>query len=151
MMGVISTAMVVTSSERRAKAKRVQLGNREWVTVIQGINSQGRNVSPFVVVAGKNHLVCWYQNSGFSPDWVIAVTNNGWTTNEKRLDWIRHFEKHTKPELLVVIACWSLMVTGATTRTSLRSTAGNTTLLLFVCRLILLIYSSHLMLAVSAL
>ncbi|KFY32341.1 hypothetical protein V493_00289, partial [Pseudogymnoascus sp. VKM F-4281 (FW-2241)] len=36
MMGVISTAMVVTSSDGRAKAKRVQPGNREWVTVIQG-------------------------------------------------------------------------------------------------------------------
>ena len=41
MMGVISTAMVVTSSDGRAKAKKVQPGNREWVTVIQGINSQG--------------------------------------------------------------------------------------------------------------
>ena len=100
MMGVISTAMVITSSEGRAKAKRVQPGNREWVTVIQGINSQGWNVPPFVVVAGKNHLVSWYQNSGFPPDWVIAVTDNGWTTNEKGMDWIRHFEKHTKPRTI---------------------------------------------------
>jgi len=28
---------------------------------------------------------------------VIAVTENGWTTNEKGMDWIRHFEKHTRP------------------------------------------------------
>ncbi len=41
MMGVISTATVVTSSDGRAKAKKVQPGNREWVTVIQGVNSQG--------------------------------------------------------------------------------------------------------------
>ncbi|KFZ19854.1 hypothetical protein V501_00444, partial [Pseudogymnoascus sp. VKM F-4519 (FW-2642)] len=34
MMGVISTAMVVTSSDGRVKAKKVQPGNREWVTVI---------------------------------------------------------------------------------------------------------------------
>jgi hypothetical protein len=39
MMGVISTAMVVTSSDGRAKAKKVQPGNREWVTVIQGVSS----------------------------------------------------------------------------------------------------------------
>jgi hypothetical protein len=96
MMGVISTAMVVTSSDGRSKAKRIQPGNREWATVIQGVNSQGWTVPPFVVVAGKNHLASWYQNSGFPPDWVIAVTNNGWTTNEKGMDWIQHFEKHTK-------------------------------------------------------
>jgi hypothetical protein len=97
MMGVISTATVVTSSEGRAKAKKIQPGNREWVTVIQGVNSQGWNVPPFVIVAGKNHLASWYQNSGFPPDWVISVTDNGWTTNEKGVDWIRHFEKYTKP------------------------------------------------------
>ena len=57
MIGVISTAMVVTSSDGRANAKKVQLGNREWVTVIQGVNSQGWSVPLFVVVAGKNYLV----------------------------------------------------------------------------------------------
>ena len=60
MMGVISTATVVTSSDGRAKAKKVQPGNREWVTVIQGVNSQGWAVPPFVIVAGKNHLTSWY-------------------------------------------------------------------------------------------
>jgi hypothetical protein len=49
-----------------------------------------------VVVAGKNHLLSWYQNSGFPPNWVIGVTDNGWTTNEMGMDWIRHFEKYIK-------------------------------------------------------
>jgi hypothetical protein len=96
MMGVITTATVVTSSEGRAKVKKIQPGNREWVTVIQGVSSQGWNIPPFVVVAGKTHLSSWYQNSGFPPDWVIGVTDNGWTTNEMGIEWIRHFEKHTK-------------------------------------------------------
>lgn len=34
MMGVISTTMVVTSSERRGKPNLAQPGNREWVSVI---------------------------------------------------------------------------------------------------------------------
>jgi hypothetical protein len=34
MMGVISTGMVVTSSDGRARAKKIQPGNREWVTVV---------------------------------------------------------------------------------------------------------------------
>ncbi|KFZ19968.1 hypothetical protein V501_00378 [Pseudogymnoascus sp. VKM F-4519 (FW-2642)] len=86
MMGVISTAMVVTSSDRRAKAKMVQPGNQEWVTVIQGVNSQGWTVPPFIIIAGKNHLASWYENSGFLSDWVIAVTENGWTINERGID-----------------------------------------------------------------
>jgi hypothetical protein len=96
MMGVISTGMVVTSSDGRAKAKRIQPGNREWITVIQGVNSLGWTVPPFVIVAAKNNLNSWYRNSGFPPGWVISVTDNGWTTNERGMDWIRHFEKHTR-------------------------------------------------------
>ena len=29
-------------------------------------------------------------------DWVIALSDNGWTTNERGLEWIQHFNKHTK-------------------------------------------------------
>ena len=35
MMGVIMSGMVVTGAERRANPKKVQPGNREWVTAIQ--------------------------------------------------------------------------------------------------------------------
>jgi hypothetical protein len=35
LMGVITTAKVVTSSEARARPKMAQPGNREWVSVIQ--------------------------------------------------------------------------------------------------------------------
>jgi hypothetical protein len=96
VMGQISSEMVVTSSERRNKPRTVQQGNREWITVIQGISSYGYTVPPYIIVAGKNHLSSWYENSQLPPDWVISVTANGWTTNERGLDWIQHFDKYTK-------------------------------------------------------
>ena len=96
MMGMISAAAVVTSSERRGKPKLAQPGNREWVSVIQGINSQGWAIPPFIIFAGKHHLTNWYENSSLPPDWVIATSHNGWTTNEKGIEWIQHFENHTK-------------------------------------------------------
>ncbi|KAK6218604.1 transposase [Colletotrichum tabaci] len=65
----------------------VQPGNREWVTVIQGINSQGYSVPPYIIVAGQYHLSTWYTESGLPHDWVIATSENGWTTNERGLDW----------------------------------------------------------------
>jgi hypothetical protein len=52
MMGIISTGMVVTSSERRGRPRTAQPGGREWVTVIQGVNSQGWTIPPFIIVAG---------------------------------------------------------------------------------------------------
>ena len=68
MMGVILPAIVVTRADRRGKPKMAQPGNREWVTVIQGVNSQGWAIPPFLVVAGKNHLANWYQGRQIPPD-----------------------------------------------------------------------------------
>lgn len=41
MMGVISSQMLITGSERRGKRKRIQPGNREWVTVVNSISAAG--------------------------------------------------------------------------------------------------------------
>jgi hypothetical protein len=95
MMGIISTAMVVTTSERRGRAKMAQPGNREWSTVIQAINSQGWAIPPFIILAAQNHLASWYTETGLPTDWVISTTDNGWTTNERGLEWIQHFNKCT--------------------------------------------------------
>jgi hypothetical protein len=95
MMGIISTAKVITASERRHRPKATQPGNREWVTVIQGINARGWAIPPFVVFAGQHHLSAWYSED-IPQDWVIGLSDNGWTTNELGFEWLQHFEKHTK-------------------------------------------------------
>ena len=63
MMGIISTATVVTSSEKVGKANLKQPGNREWVTVIQGVNTTGWALPPFVVVKGSNILQSWFEST----------------------------------------------------------------------------------------
>jgi len=96
VMGHISSEIVVTTSDRRGKPRAVQQGNREWATVIQAIGSYGGAIPPYIIVAGKTHLSSWYENSPLPKDWVIAVTPNSWTTNERGVDWIKHFDRHTK-------------------------------------------------------
>jgi hypothetical protein len=97
MMGVISTAMVVTSSDKAGRAKAKQPGNREWVTVIQGVNALGWSLPPFVVVKGTYILLSWYDDFNLPKSWRLSVSDNGWTTNELGLEWIKHFELHTQP------------------------------------------------------
>jgi hypothetical protein len=96
MMGQISTGAVVTASERRGRPKTVQQGNREWTTVIQGINATGWAIPPFIIFKGRHHLSAWYKEEDLPQDWVIAVSENGWTTNELGLQWLKHFDGHTK-------------------------------------------------------
>ena len=53
IIGKILLQLVITGSEGYGKKKRVQPGNREWVTVIQGVGALGRQILPFVVFVGK--------------------------------------------------------------------------------------------------
>jgi hypothetical protein len=95
-MGIISTGVVVTGSERRNRPKAIQPGDREWATVIQGINACGWAIPPFIILAGMYHLSAWYEGDDIPLDWPISVSDNGWTTNELGIEWLKHFNKHTK-------------------------------------------------------
>ncbi|EAQ84697.1 hypothetical protein CHGG_08711 [Chaetomium globosum CBS 148.51] len=70
LMGVISTILVVTGSERRGRRKTRQPGNRKWSTVIQGINARGWAIPPFIIVEGSYHLSAWHENSRLPQDWI---------------------------------------------------------------------------------
>jgi hypothetical protein len=95
MMGKITTQLVVTGSERRGQPKAVQPGNCEWVMVIQRIKAASWAIPPFLIFAGQYHLSAWYKEEDISRDWAIAVSDNGWTTNELGVEWLKHFIKHT--------------------------------------------------------
>jgi hypothetical protein len=100
MMGKITTQLVVTGSERRGRPKAIQPGNREWVTAIAAINAAGWSVPPFLIFAGQYHLSAWYKEAEIPRDWVIAVSDNGWTNNELGVEWLKHFNAHTKTRVV---------------------------------------------------
>ena len=93
-MGVISTAKVVTSAER-ARTVSLQPGNREWVTAIEAISSTGWVLPPMIIFKGQLHQQSWYQT--LPPDWTIGVSDNGWTTDELGLSWLKRvFNPYTQ-------------------------------------------------------
>jgi hypothetical protein len=96
MMGQISTGVVVTDAEKPGRAKQVQPGNREWVTVIKGINATGWAIPPYIIFKARQHQSSWYKDDNLPQDWTIAISENGWTTNELGFDWLKHFDRHTK-------------------------------------------------------
>ena len=53
IIGKILSQLVIIGLEGYGKKKRSQLGNREWVTVVQGVGALGRQLPPFVIFAGK--------------------------------------------------------------------------------------------------
>ena len=49
----MSSQLVVTGSEKPGKQKKLQPGDREWVTLVQGVSATGRVIPPFLIFAGK--------------------------------------------------------------------------------------------------
>lgn len=94
MMGVITAQMVFTGTEKRSNPKKIQPGNRQWVTIIQGICAAGWAIPPFIIFSGKVLITSWYP--GLPHDWIIETSPNGWTSNELALKWLKHFDAHTK-------------------------------------------------------
>jgi len=96
-MGVVSTAKVITGTDRAGRPRTIQPGNREWVTVIETICARGIAIPPLVIFEAVMHQAVWYADGLIPPDWAIGVSANGWTTNEIGLHWLEHvFDKHTR-------------------------------------------------------
>ena len=95
-MGVIATAKVITGTDCAGRPRIVQPGNREWVTIIEAINALGVAIPPLIIFKAVMHQATWYKDDIIPYDWLIGVSNNGWTTNEISLTWLAIFEKYTK-------------------------------------------------------
>jgi hypothetical protein len=93
MMGVASTSKVVTSSDTVSRATAVQPGNRDWVTTIECINASGWALPPLIIMPGKLHQASWYRD--IPDNWTLAVSDNGWTTDQLGLAWLKRFDELT--------------------------------------------------------
>jgi hypothetical protein len=87
-MGIASTSRVVISIDRRGRPLQLQPGDREWVTSIKTINACGWYLPPMVIFKGKVHISTWYQETDLPQDWVIALSDNGWTNDKLGLRWL---------------------------------------------------------------
>jgi hypothetical protein len=98
-MGVISTAKVITGSERAGRPVSIQPGNREWVTVIESVSSSSWSLPPMIIFEGKVYISTWYTNT-LPPDWTIALSDKGWTDDSLGLTWLTDiFGKYTKDRI----------------------------------------------------
>ena len=96
-MDVISTAKVVTSSDRAGKPRIIQPGNLEWVSIIETINANGISIPPLIILNAKMHQQSWYKDNYVPDNWSIAVSDTGWTNDQIGFTWLqRVFDIYTK-------------------------------------------------------
>jgi hypothetical protein len=51
---------------------------------------------PFIIYKGHVHISAWYEEADIPRNWKLLVSKNGWTNNELGLEWLKHFDAHTK-------------------------------------------------------
>jgi hypothetical protein len=99
-MGLCATAKVITGSDRYARPKLLQPGNREWVTSIEAVNSTGWALPSYIIFkATKYSQEGWFTT--LPNDWRINISDNGWTTDKIGIDWlINHFIPYTNGRVM---------------------------------------------------
>ena len=98
IIGKILLQLVITGLEGYSKKKRIQLGNREWVTVIQGVGALGRQLPPFVIFAGK--VLINVQFKDLPTNQVLKVSPNSQINNQLTLAQLEHFNTYTKRQTI---------------------------------------------------
>ncbi|EED14543.1 conserved hypothetical protein [Talaromyces stipitatus ATCC 10500] len=90
-MGLCATTKVITGSDRYARPKLLQPGDREWVTAIEAVNSIGWALPSYIIFKAKKYTrLGWFED--LPDDWKINISDNGWTTDKIGLEWLKtHF------------------------------------------------------------
>ena len=81
IMGIVATAKVITQINKQSHSSLIQSGNCEWVITIETINVSDWVLPSMIIFAGKTHHTNWFINADLSLDWMIAVSDNGWTND----------------------------------------------------------------------
>ena len=100
-MGIIctsSSSKVAVLSDTVGRVTVIQPGDRIWSTVIETVNALGWALPPFIILQGKSHLKYWYDGLK-TKQWKVTVSPNGWTNDEKGVEFIHHFDKWTKDRI----------------------------------------------------
>ncbi|KAF1923716.1 DDE-domain-containing protein [Didymella exigua CBS 183.55] len=82
--------------DTKAKYSLIQPGDREWVTVIQSVCAARSCTLPFIIYKGRVHISAWYEEADIPRNWKLSVSESGWTNNALGLEWLKHFDAHTK-------------------------------------------------------
>jgi len=74
--------------------------NRDCTTVVEAASGRGFSVPPMVILRGQEHLTRWYTNAvGLETDFLIALSESGYTNDRLHLEWLHHFHRRNVQSL----------------------------------------------------
>jgi len=94
IIGMSSKAKVICRTGRRPP-RVTQDGTREMLTVIECCCAALYVLPSFVIFKGAVHYMGWHTETS-DPKAKFAYSPNSWTDDKLGLEWLHHFDKHTR-------------------------------------------------------
>ena len=100
---------------RGMTGKLAQDGNRELITVIETICGDGSVLPPLVIYKGAKCYMGWFQlldEDSEAGDYVFAISPKGWINRKLGMEWLKHFDRVTKPRITMTSPYCLLIIDG---------------------------------------
>ena len=81
--------IVILLHNKRVAAPTEQ--NRDFITLIEAISGDGVDLPPALVMNAKNFLHHHFQNTELPSDYLMAVSDSGYSNDDIAYHWIQHF------------------------------------------------------------
>ena len=94
-IGVGGSVWVVTADTRR-RAWSPSNTSRKHVTAVEAVNATGSSIDPFFIAARKVLQELSFDTS-IADETLVGVAESCYINEEKAFEWIKHFERLTRP------------------------------------------------------
>ena len=86
---ITASGKVITAAKRRARrVRRIQPGDRTWVTVVECINGTRTAIPPLIIFPGKS-LTDEVTVQPLPYGWMFTESDKGWTSDDISLRWLK--------------------------------------------------------------
>jgi len=84
--------------------------NRELITVGETISGDGCVLPPMIIVPGAIHEQQWYTTTSIPDDYLVGLSETGYSNDELTIKWLKHFEKYSSKRQVGIT--WLLLLDG---------------------------------------
>lgn len=70
--------------------------NREYLSSLECVGGGGDVLPNMLILSGKQHLEKWCEENDLDDNVAFAVSDSGYSNDEISLEWLEHFDKHTR-------------------------------------------------------
>ncbi|KAI0993181.1 hypothetical protein K3495_g15002 [Podosphaera aphanis] len=94
-IGCLNGQLVLIWAEQKA-VYLIDPENRDYVTCIEAISASGKTIPPMVILSGALLLEKFF-GKDLDDGVLFAMIESGYTNYMLSFEWVKHFDKHTKP------------------------------------------------------